>query len=229
MRKPLLSLQASRDESHSQHQPATGLSSPGRHQGTHSDPARLCLADSSPMVRAAAGMASRGIVCVDGNGRHDWAGVYCGIANQGGTSPQWIRSRDGMDGALKLAEQARRRSQMQHEMGRMGTGACRNASTRREESEEERRKTWLRDSRRTESEQQQLHENSTSTHLVVYFLRSIFQKDRLLKDIAHLGQLFALRPVVESACDEHFFGGMLPRSQKQPKRQLSSASHSVNP
>lgn len=34
--------------------------------------------------------------------RLDWAGVYCGIANKGGTSPQWIKSRDGMDGALKL-------------------------------------------------------------------------------------------------------------------------------
>lgn len=107
--------------------PATGLSSPSRRQGTQSDPARLCQADPSPMVRAAAGMASRGIVCVDGNGRLDWAGVYCGIANKGGTSPQWIRSRDGMDGALKLAEQARRRSQMQHEMGRKGIGRCRGA------------------------------------------------------------------------------------------------------
>lgn len=83
--------------------PATGLPSQSRHQGTQSDPAKLCLADPSPMVCAAAGMASCGIVCVDGNGRLDWAGVYCGIANKGGTSPQWIRSRDGMDGALKLA------------------------------------------------------------------------------------------------------------------------------
>lgn len=86
--------------------PATGLPSPSGHQGTQSDPARLWLADSSPMVCAAAGIASRGIVCVDGNRRLDWAGVYCGIANKGGTSPQWIRSRDGMDGALKLAKQA---------------------------------------------------------------------------------------------------------------------------
>lgn len=36
--------------------------------------------------------------------RLDWAGVYCGIANKGGTSPQWIKSRDGMDGALKLED-----------------------------------------------------------------------------------------------------------------------------
>jgi hypothetical protein len=80
----------------------------------------------------------------------------------------------------------------------------------------------------TKSGQQELHENSILTHLVVYFLRSILQEDSLLEDVALFGQLLALRPVVESACDEHFFGGMLPRSETQPKCQLSSASHSVN-
>lgn len=64
-------------------------------KGRKSDPARLCLADRSPMVRAAAGMASCEIVCVDGSMRLDWTGVYCGIENKGGTSPQWIKSRDG--------------------------------------------------------------------------------------------------------------------------------------
>jgi hypothetical protein len=65
-------------------------------------------------------------------------------------------------------------------------------------------------------QQQQLHENNLSTYLEVYFLRRILQIDRLLEDITLLGQLFALRPVVESACDEHFFGGMLPREKESP-------------
>lgn len=120
---------------------------------------------------------------------------------------------------------------MQYEMGRKGIGLVYVVAHKSGEKkrEQERRKTWPRDSKWTESGQQQLHENSISTHLVVYFLRGIFQKDSLLEDVALLGQLLALCPVVESACDEHLFGGMLPRSQKQPKRQLSSASHSVNP
>lgn len=78
----------------------------------------------------------------------------------------------------------------------------------------------------TKPGQQQLHENSISTHLVVYFLRCVLQSDSLLEDVTLLGQLLALRPVVESACDEHFFGGMLPRSENSPN--VSSAQLSVS-
>lgn len=53
------------DESQSRCQPSDKLPIAGRHQGTQSDPARLCLADPPPMVCAAVGMASRGIVCVE--------------------------------------------------------------------------------------------------------------------------------------------------------------------
>ena len=65
-------------------------------------------------------------------------------------------------------------------------------------------------------------DNKLSTYLEVYLLRGILERHRLLEDIAHLDQLLALCPVVESARDEHFFGGMLPRNEKTPKRQLPS-------
>lgn len=53
------------DESQSRCQPSDKLRIARPRQGTQSDPARLCLADPPPMVRAPVGMASRGIVCVE--------------------------------------------------------------------------------------------------------------------------------------------------------------------
>lgn len=52
--------------------------------------------------------------------------------------------------------------------------------------------------------------NEVQPYLVVYLLCSASQRNVLLEDIARLGELLALGPVVECASDKDLLGRMLP-------------------
>lgn len=55
-----------------------------------------------------------------------------------------------------------------------------------------------------------LRQARDGTNLVIYLLGRVGQVDGLLEDVAHLGHLLALGPVVKGACHVHLLGGVRP-------------------
>lgn len=143
----------------------------------------------------------------------DWAGLYCSLHGEHdmgrGTNPpvdhieRWVEWR--IEAGI----------QQGHGQWRM----------QRERWEKESMAKHQNPTTEAADGRQPQHDSKILTYLEVYFLGCIFQGHRLLEDVTLLGQLLALRPVVESACDEHFFGGMLPRSENSPN--VSSAQRLI--